>query len=139
MLSPSDAADQEAVVGSRQCVVVISARGPGDAPIQHCLEYFSFQHLDLELKGSTRSHIQFEGGFPEGAPGITCEPVDLCEQVGVAVDASPEVYEIVRLFMQLTGCFEAVCGRGIRYPLRPQTHDLSLGLRNSDHDYGITF
>ena len=47
-LSQSDAARQEAVVGSAQHVVVTSARAPRDTAVQHCLDYFGFQHPDLE-------------------------------------------------------------------------------------------
>ena len=50
-LSPSGAAGQEAVVGSAQFVVVARARPPRDTAAQHCLEYFGFQHSDLELEG----------------------------------------------------------------------------------------
>ena len=39
VLSPTDAASQEPVVGSAQRVVVASARAPRDATVQHCLEY----------------------------------------------------------------------------------------------------
>ena len=58
---PSDAARQEAVVGSVQRVVVARARGPRDTAVQHCLEYFGFQYPDLELKGGARSVVQFKG------------------------------------------------------------------------------
>ena len=54
-LSLSDAAGQEAVVGSSQRVVVARARAPRDTAVQHCLEYFAFQHPDLELEGGARS------------------------------------------------------------------------------------
>ena len=53
VLSPSDAAGQEAVVGSAQRVVVTRVWAPRDAAVQHCLQYFGFQHPDLEL-----SHIK---------------------------------------------------------------------------------
>ena len=39
VLSPTDAASQEPVVGSAQRVVVAHARGPHDAAVQHFLEY----------------------------------------------------------------------------------------------------
>ena len=39
VLSPTDAASQEAVVGSAQRIVVARARAPRGAAIQHCLEY----------------------------------------------------------------------------------------------------
>ena len=82
------AAGQEAVVGSAQRVVVARARAPHDAAVQHCLEYFGFQHPDLELKGSARSVVRFEGILPEVAPGIAYVPVDLDGQVGVVVCSS---------------------------------------------------
>ena len=47
VLSPSDAAGQEAVVGWAQRVVVARTRVPRGAAVQHCLEYFGFQHPDL--------------------------------------------------------------------------------------------
>ena len=86
VLSPSNAAGQEAVVGSAQRVVVARARAPRDAAVQHCLEYFGFQHPDLELEGSARSVVQFNGIRPEAAPGVAYAPVDLDGQVGVVVD-----------------------------------------------------
>ena len=39
VLSPTDTANQEVVVGSAQRVVVSGARGPRGAAVQHCLEY----------------------------------------------------------------------------------------------------
>ena len=39
VLSPTDAASQETVVGLAQRVVVARARAPRDAAVQHCLEY----------------------------------------------------------------------------------------------------
>ena len=39
VLSPTNAASQESVVGSAQRVVVARARAPRDAVVQHCLEY----------------------------------------------------------------------------------------------------
>ena len=39
VLSPTDAASQQAVVGSAQPVVVARARAPRDAAVQHCLVY----------------------------------------------------------------------------------------------------
>ena len=40
VLSPTDAASQEAVVGSAQLVVVARAGAPRDAAVQHYLGYF---------------------------------------------------------------------------------------------------
>ena len=38
-LSPTNAASQEPMVGSAQCVIVAGARAPRDAAVQHCVEY----------------------------------------------------------------------------------------------------
>ena len=69
-LSPSDAVRQEAVVGSAQHVVVTRARVPGDTAVHHCLDYFGFQHPDLELEGGARLVVQFEGILPKTAPRV---------------------------------------------------------------------
>ena len=98
VLSPTDAASQEPVVGSAQRVVVARARAPRDAAVQHCLEYLGSSHPDFKVEGSARSVVQFEGVLPEAAPCVTYAPVDLDEQqVGIVVDVSPEVYKLVRL------------------------------------------
>ena len=39
VLSPTDEASQESVVGSAQRVVVARARAPRDAAVQYCLGY----------------------------------------------------------------------------------------------------
>ena len=52
VLSPTDTASQEAVVGSAKRVVVARARVPRDAVVQHCLEYLGFKHPGFELEGS---------------------------------------------------------------------------------------
>ena len=39
VLSPTDAASQEPVVGSAQRVVMARSRAPHDAAVEHCLEY----------------------------------------------------------------------------------------------------
>ena len=59
ILSPTDAASQEAVMGSAQRVIVARARVPRDVAVQHCLEYFGSEHPDFELEGSARSVVQF--------------------------------------------------------------------------------
>ena len=74
----------------RSRVVVRRARAPRDAAVQHCLEYFGFQHPDLKLEGSARSVVQFEGILPEAALGVVYAPVDLNGQVGMVVDFPPE-------------------------------------------------
>ena len=55
----SDAAGQEAVAGSAQRVVVARARAPRDTAVQHCLEYFGFQHPD-KIPSSSRLSIMYE-------------------------------------------------------------------------------
>ena len=57
VLSAIDAASQEAVLGSVQRVVVVRARAPRDAAVQHCLEYLGSEHPDFELEGSARSVV----------------------------------------------------------------------------------
>ena len=106
-LSPSDAARQEAVVGSAQHIVVTRARAPRDTAVQHYLDYFGFQHPDLEL----------EGILPETAPRVAYAPIDLDGQVRVVVDVPPEVYEIVRLLVYLPGSLDAESESGIQHPL----------------------
>ena len=88
-LSPSDPADQEAVVSSTQRVVVSRARAPCDTAVQHCLEYFGFQHPDPEVEVGARSVVQFEGILSEDAPGFVYTSVDLDGQVGEVVDVTP--------------------------------------------------
>ena len=56
VLSRTDAASQEAVVGSAQRVVVVRARTPRDTAVQHCLEYLGSEHPGFELEGSARSY-----------------------------------------------------------------------------------
>ena len=62
VLSPIDAASQQAVVGSVQLVVVARAQAPRDAAVQHCCECLGSEHPDFELEKSARSVVQFEGG-----------------------------------------------------------------------------
>ena len=90
VISPTDAASQEPVVGSAQRVMMARARVPRDPAVQHCLEYLAFEHPDFELEGSARSAVQFEGVLPEAAPCVTyVPPIDLDGQVGIVVDAPP--------------------------------------------------
>ena len=77
VLSPADAASQEAGVGSAQRVVVARSRAPRGAAVQHCLEYLGSEHPDFELEGSTRSVVKFEGVLPEAAPCVACARIDL--------------------------------------------------------------
>ena len=83
---------------------------------QLCLEYFGFQHPDLELEGGARSVVQFEGILPEAAPGVVYAPVGLDGQASVVVDVAPEVYEIVDLFVYPAGNLDAEYGDGIQHP-----------------------
>ena len=99
--SPTDVASQESVVGLAQRVLVIRARAPRDAAVQHCLQYLDFEQPEFELEGSARSVVQFEGVLPEAAICVAYAPVDLDGQVGIVVDVPPEVYELVRLVVHL--------------------------------------
>ena len=101
VLSPTDAASPEPVMGSAQRVVVARARALRDAVVQHCLEYLGFYHPDFELEGSARLVVQFEGVLPEATPCVAHAPVDLDGQVGIVVDVPPEVYKLVRLVVHL--------------------------------------
>ena len=132
VISPTDTASQEAVVGSAQRVVVARAQAPRDAAVQHRLEYLGPEHPDFQLEGSARSVVQFEGALPASAPCVAYSPVDLDGQVGIVVDVPPEVYELVRLVVHLAFCLYAECGGGLRHPLRALTHNLSLGLRHGE-------
>ena len=117
VLSPNDAVNQEALVGSVQRVVVARARAPRDAAVKHCLEYFSSEHPDFELEGSARSVVQFEGVLPETAPCVVYAPMDLDGQFSIVLDVPPELYELVRLVLHLARCLNAERGGGLRYPL----------------------
>ena len=58
VLSPTDAASQESVVGSAQRVVVARARAPRDVAVQHCLEYLGSQDPDFDLEGSALLRLE---------------------------------------------------------------------------------
>ena len=118
VLSPTDAANRDPLVGSAQRIVVARARAPRDAAVQHCLEYLGSEHPDFELEGSARSVVQFEGVPPEAAPCVAYALVDLDGQARVVVDVSPEVYKLVRLVVHVARCLYAGCGGGLRHPLR---------------------
>ena len=93
-ISPPDAASQEAMVGSAQCVVVARAQAPRDAAVQQCLEYPGSEHFDFELEGSARSVVQFEGVLPEAAPWcvVAYAPIDLDGQVVIVVDHGTHIH-----------------------------------------------
>ena len=67
VLSPTNAASREAVVGSAQRVVVARARASRDAAVQLCLEYLGSERSDFELEGSARSVVQLEDVLPKSA------------------------------------------------------------------------
>ena len=91
VLSPTDAANQEAVVGSAKRVVVGRVRAPRDAAVHHCLEHLGLEHPKFELEGRARSVVQFEGALPEAAPCVAKAPIDLDGQDAIVVDLPPEV------------------------------------------------
>ena len=117
VLSPTDEASQEALVGSVQRVVVAHARAPRDTAVQHCLEYLGSEHPDFELEGSARPVVQFEGVLPEAAPYVAYAPIDLDGQVGIVADVPPEVDELVCLVVHLARCPYAEYGGGLQHPL----------------------
>ena len=118
VLSPTDTASREPVVGSAQRVVVARVRAPRDAAVRHCLEYLGSQHPDFEIEGSARSVVKFEGVLPEAAPCLAYAPVDLDGRVGIVVDVSPKVYKFVRLVVHLARCLYAEYDGGLWHPLR---------------------
>ena len=61
----------------------------------------------LSSRGALGSVVHFEGVVTEAAPFVAYEPVDLDGQVGIVVDVSPEVYELVRLVVHLARCLYA--------------------------------
>ena len=79
ILSTTDAANQEAVVGPAQRVVVARARTPREAAVQHRLEYLGSEHPYFEHEGSAWSVV-----LPEAAPCIASAPIDLDGQIGIA-------------------------------------------------------
>ena len=102
VLSPTDVASQEAVVGSAQPVVVAHARAPRGAAVQHCLEHLGSEHPNFELEGSARSVVQFEGVFSEAAPCVAYVPVDLDGQFGIVVDV-PLKYADLFIWLYTSG------------------------------------
>ena len=118
VLSPTDAASQEAVVGSVHRVEVARARAPRDTAVQHCLEHLGSEHPDLGLEGSARSVVQIEAVLPEAAPCVAHAPIDLDGPIGIVVDVSPGVYKLVHLAVHLARCLYAEYGGGLPHPLR---------------------
>ena len=62
--------------------------------------------------------MQFEGVLPEAAPCVAYALVDLDEQVGIVVNSSCEVNELVRLVAHLASCLFTKYGGGLRHRLR---------------------
>ena len=118
VLSPTNTASQEPVVGSAQRVVVARARASWDAAVQHYLEYLGSELPDFELEGSDWSVVQFEDVLSEAGPCVAYALIDLDGQVGIVVDVSSEVYKLARLVVLLARCLYAECGGGLRHPLR---------------------
>ena len=48
--------------------------------------------------------VPFEGILSEVAARVAHAPVDLDGQVSIVIDVPPEVYELVRLVVHLSGC-----------------------------------
>ena len=117
VLSPTDSASQEAVVGLAQRILVVRGRDPRDAAVQHCLEYLGSEHPDFELEGNARSVVQLEGVRPEAVSCAAYVPIDLNGEVGVVVGVPPDVYQLVRLAVHLAHCFYIECDNGLRHPL----------------------
>ena len=57
IISPTDAASPEAVVGSAKRVTVASAPSQRGAAIEHCLEYLDSEYPDFKLEGSAPSVV----------------------------------------------------------------------------------
>lgn len=70
----------------------------------------------FEIKVSTWSVVYYESYLPEPALGVRNVPIELDGQVGVEVGVPRYVYEIVRLFVHLVGCYVAGCGGDIEHP-----------------------
>ena len=104
VLSPTNAASQEAVVGSAQRVVVAHVRAPRDEAVHHCRECLGSEYPNFELEGSARLVVQFEGILPEATPCVAYAPIDRDGQVGIVVDVPSEIYELVRLVVHLARC-----------------------------------
>ena len=112
-----DAVRQEAVVGSEQRVVVVSARAPRDVAVQHCLKDLGSEQPEFKLEESPRSVIQLEGVLPEAGSCVAFAPIDLDIQVGIVVDIRPEIP--TRSFgLHLARFLYAECGGELRHTLR---------------------
>ena len=115
VLSPIDAASEE--VSLAEPVMVPRVRGPPDAAVNICLEYFDSYHPEFKLERSARSVVQVKGVLPQAVPCVANAPVDLHEEVGVMIDDPPEVHELVRLVIHLAVCLYSEYGGRIRQPL----------------------
>ena len=72
----------------------------------------------FKLEGPARSFVQSESVLPKAASCVKCVPVDLDVQIGVIVDVSPEVHELVRMVVRLASGLYAAYDGGCRHPLR---------------------
>lgn len=99
----ADSAGQEGVVGSAQLIVLAPAWASCDAAVQHYLENFAFQNPNLQLEGSTRSLIKFDGGHSGVAGGVAYAPVDFYGQVGVMVHVPPSYTLPAALTLNVAG------------------------------------
>lgn len=69
--------------------------------------------FSIRIVSSTRVlGVKFDGILPEAAPVTAYPPVDFD---GVVFDVPPEIYESIRLFVNLADCLDAGCGLGIRH------------------------
>lgn len=82
MLPLFDASRGGVMMGSAQRVVVAQAWTLCDATVQHC------------LRNLTQGQCSIDCTVAE--PGVACKLFEFHRKVGIVVDASPEVYEIMR-------------------------------------------
>ena len=78
----------------------------------------SAYHPDFELEEGAPSVLQFVDVRLKAAPYVAYSLIDLDGQVGVVVDAPPEVYKLTCLIVYLTGYPYADYGGGLGHPLR---------------------
>ena len=78
----------------------------------------SLKHPKFELEGTARPVVRFEDVLPKAAPCVVYAPIDLDGQVGVLLNVFLEIYEVVRLVVQLAGRFYAEYGGDLRHSLR---------------------
>ena len=127
VISATDAASQEAVVGSAQRVVEARARALRDAAVQHCLEHLGSKHPDFEPERSARSVVQFEDVLPEAPPCVAYAPIDLDGRVSIVVDVSLEL--LIDDCTNRGRCSEGLADR-VYCPARAEIENLSA---NQNH------